>query len=92
MFSAEKWQALNNLRGWLILFLPFLLLTIFTVHALVMLLMTTEVVFVTSARSPRVLASKRSKVVELIATSPSKESNALARRRESEVNGFETRC
>ena len=92
MFSAEKWQALNNLRGWLILSLPFLLLTIVTVHALVMLLMTTEVFFVTSARSPRVLASKRSKVVELIATCPFKESNALVRRRASEVNGFETRC
>ena len=74
MFSAEKWQPLNNLRGWLILFLPFLLLTIVTVHALGMLLMTTEVVFVTSARSPRVLASKRSKVVELITTCPFKES------------------
>ena len=57
-----------------------------------MLLVTEVVVFVTSARSPRVLATNRRKVIDLRDKNPGIEINALARRRKSEVGGFKSQC
>ena len=49
-------------------------------------------VFVTSARSSRVLATNRSKIIYRRDGYPCKESNALPRRHKLEACGFESWC